>query len=1211
MADWQLWIDRGGTFTDLVGQAPDGQLHVHILLSEHPEQYQDAVTEGVRRLLHQHGHPDDGIDVVKMGTTVATNALLERKGDAVALVITKGFADALLIGYQHRKHLFERRVTKPDALYQHVIEADERMADSGAVLRPLAQDVLRQQLQSAFQQGFRACAIAFIHSYKYPEHELQAAAIAADIGFEQISLSHQASALIKLVGRADTCVVDAYLSPVLRRYVEQVRQGLRGANLQMMQSHGGLTDAAQFAGKDAILSGPAGGVVSMVETARQAGFERIIGFDMGGTSTDVSLFAGEYERCFETEVAGVRLRAPMMNIHTVAAGGGSVLEFDGQRMQVGPDSAGADPGPRCYRKGGPLAVTDINVLLGKLQADFFPSVFGDQGDQPLDTVAVSDAFLALQRHLAKQGINKSSAEIASGFLQIAVNHMANAIKTISVQRGHPANDFVLSCFGGAGPQHACLVADELAIDTIIIHPLSGVLSAYGMGLASIRELANQSLEINLDSTGVTAAEQCLGRLQQQAQQTVLAQLSDASKAPSLICKRQLALRYQGSDTSINVAWTDVAGMTKAFEQAHQNLFGFCQPDVSLMIASALVEVIAEQAPETPLANPQCAKQTSMPEALTYREVYSAGRWQKTPFWRREQLQFGHIIDGPAIVLDETTTIVIEPGWQASIDALNNMIVKRVEARAQHMQIGEQVDPVMLEVFNNLFMHIATHMGHVLQQTAASVNIKERLDFSCAVFDKHGKLVANAPHMPVHLGSMGETVEAVLNRFTPQQGASYLVNSPYHGGTHLPDLTVVTPVFNDQNELIFVVASRGHHADIGGITPGSMPAHSRDLAEEGICFECFELVKHGEFQQQALLEHLLQGGGDRAARNPEQNIADLKAQLAANQKGVSELIKVLDYFGLATVEAYMQHVQNYAEDCVRRAVSQLSGGSYCYPMDNGNQIQVAITVDAELGTATIDFTGTSPQGGDNYNAPKAVTMAAILYVFRCLVDDDIPLNAGCLKPLNIIIPEGSILAPQTPAAVVAGNVETSQCICNALFAAMGVMAAGQGTMNNLIFGDADYQYYETICGGSGAGLHGDGTDAIHCHMTNSRLTDVEVLEHRFPVQLESFKVRKGSGGAGKFKGGDGVVRRLKFLKEMDVSLLSNHRQSGAPGVAGGHPGAPGINRLIAANGNTTNLPYAAQVTLAKGDSIELETPGGGGFGVASDELRNDSDSDGKR
>ncbi|MBD1387887.1 hydantoinase B/oxoprolinase family protein [Neiella sp. HB171785] len=1190
MANWQFWIDRGGTFTDLVGQAPDGQLHVHKLLSEHPERYQDAVTYGVQHILRQQGQADAQVDVVKMGTTVATNALLERKGDALALVITKGFADALAIGYQHRSNLFERAVSKPEGLYQAVVEAEERMSDSGEVLTPLAIDTLKSQLQQVYDQGIRACAIAFIHSYKYPQHELLAGQIARDIGFDQISLSHQASALIKLVGRADTCVVDAYLSPVLSRYVERVRQGLKGARLQFMQSHGGLTDADQFAGKDAILSGPAGGVVSMVETARQAGFEQIIGFDMGGTSTDVSLFHGDYERRFETEVAGVRIRAPMMNIHTVAAGGGSKLFFDGQRMRVGPDSAGADPGPAGYRKNGPLAVTDINILLGKLQPDFFPSVFGNNGDEALDSDAVSSAFAQLQQQMAQSGVAKSSAEIASGFLQIAVNHMANAIKTISVQRGYPVSDFVMSCFGGAGPQHACLVADELGIDTILIHPLSGVLSAYGMGLASIRELLSQTLEQDFNTTGLAAAAQCLTRLTEQASASVSEQLIAPAE---LDVKPQLALRYQGADTTLNVPWSTADEMQQAFTAAHQQLFGFCLPDAQLVIASVTVEVIANQADMTTHATPEQTRDSIEP--IAERPVYFANDWHNTPFWRRSQLSVGSAIDGPAIILDTTTTIVIEPGWRATVDPLNNLILSRYLERTAQQQIGQQVDPVMLEVFNNLFMHIATHMGHVLQQTASSVNIKERLDFSCAVFDQHGQLVANAPHMPVHLGSMGETVQAVLQRLVPQQGSSYLVNSPYHGGTHLPDLTVVTPVFDDRGELLFVVASRGHHADIGGITPGSMPAHSTQLEHEGICFECFELVKQGQFQHQQLISAL--ASGPYPARNPTQNVADLKAQLAANQKGVSELRKVLDYFGQATVEAYMQHVQDYAESCVRQAIGKLSDGEYCYPMDNGSQIQVAIRVDAEAQSATIDFSGTSAQSADNYNAPKAVTMAAILYVFRCLVDDDIPLNAGCLKPLTIIIPERSVLSPQAPAAVVAGNVETSQCVVNALFAAMGVMAAGQGTMNNLIFGDANHQYYETICGGTGAGLHGAGTDAIHCHMTNSRLTDVEVLEHRFPVILESFQIRRGSGGSGRYSGGDGVIRRLQFKQPMDVSILSNHRTSGPPGIAGGDDALAGINRVIRADGSVELLPYAAQVRLQQGDCIELETPGGAGFGPA--------------
>ncbi|MCM2678299.1 hydantoinase B/oxoprolinase family protein [Echinimonas agarilytica] len=1188
MAHWQFWIDRGGTFTDLVGKSPCGRLHVHKLLSEHAEQYQDAVTEGVRRILSKNNAVDASIDVVKMGTTVATNALLERKGDPTLLVITQGFADSLVIGYQNRPHLFERAVSRPEQLYSQVIEATERLNHNGQILTALDTKTLHRDLSKAYASGLRSCAIVFMHSYQHPQHELIAGQIARDIGFMQVSLSHQSSALIKLVSRGDTCVADAYLSPVLRRYVSKVRQGLHGANLQMMQSHGGLTDARQFHGKDAILSGPAGGVVSMVETARQAGFEQIIGFDMGGTSTDVSLFNGQYERSFETEVAGVRLRAPMLNIHTVAAGGGSVLSFDGHRMRVGPESAGASPGPRCYRNQGPLAVTDINVMLGKIQPDFFPSVFGPLGDQPIDQVAVQQAFSELQDSISTPESPKTAEQIASGFLRIAVNHMANAIKTISVQKGQPANDFVLSCFGGAGPQHACLVADELGIESIMIHPLSGVLSAFGMGLASLRDVQSQTLEVILDEAGLVQAQHLAHTLGQQSHRTITEQLR--TKVP-LHQQTQLALRYEGSDTTLTVELASGKAMRQAFESQHQTLFGFIQPSVALIVANVQVEVEAQ---EHTLSAPQAVRRPdSTPEPLCSRSVYMGDQWHSTPFYERQTLLNGQQVAGPAIIVDDTTTVVIEPDWRALIDTHGNLQLSRTAPRQQQRNIGTHADPVMLEVFNNLFMHIATHMGHVLQQTASSVNIKERLDFSCAVFDTRGELVANAPHMPVHLGSMGETVSAVLKRLTPQAGASYLVNSPYHGGTHLPDLTVVTPVFDEANELLFLVASRGHHADIGGISPGSMPAHSQHLNQEGICFECFELVSNGEFNEQQLRQQL--SAGPFSARNPDQNVADLKAQLAANQKGVTELHKVLNYFGLDTVRAYMAHVQDYAELCVRRAIGQLTDGQYSYPLDNGARIEVAIQVDHRTASAIIDFTGTSSQTEDNFNAPRAVTMAAVLYVFRCLVDDDIPLNAGCMKPIDVIIPEGSMLSPVSPAAVVAGNVETSQCVCNALFAAMGTMAPGQGTMNNLIFGNDQHQYYETICGGTGAGLHGNGTDAIHCHMTNSRLTDPEVLEQRFPVVLESFSIRPNSGGQGLFTGGNGVIRRLRFTEDVEVSVLSNHRSQGPAGLNGGSCASAGQNTVWRLDGSREPIAYSAHISLQAGESIELATPGGGGFG----------------
>ncbi|MDP1692415.1 MAG: hydantoinase B/oxoprolinase family protein [Burkholderiaceae bacterium] len=1218
---WQFWIDRGGTFTDIVGRAPDASLRTLKLLSENPEQYADAALEGIRRLL---GLPAGApitvaqVECVKMGTTVATNALLERKGDRTLLVTTRGFRDALRIAYQARPKLFERQIVLPEMLYERVVEAQERVSAHGEVLQVLDEAALRPALQAAFDAGIRACAIVFMHGYRYSAHEAAAARLARAIGFTQISASHEVSPLMKLVARGDTTVVDAYLSPILRRYVDSVAGQMPGVRLYFMQSSGGLTEAHRFQGKDAILSGPAGGIVGMVRTAVAAGHEKVIGFDMGGTSTDVSHYAGKFERAFETQVAGVRMRAPMMSIHTVAAGGGSLLRFDGARLRVGPESAGANPGPASYRRGGPLATTDANVLLGKIQPDYFPQVFGPRGDTALDREAVARQFGQLAESVrSATGREATPESLAEGFLQIAIQNMANAIKRISVARGYDVTQYTLQCFGGAGGQHACGVADALGMSRIFVHPLAGVLSAYGMGLADQIAMREASIEAPLDAAGLGAAAARLAQLGD----TARAEVASQGVAPEAIeLRRHVHLRYQGTDTALVLPWGDIDAIRAAFEAGYRQRFAFLMPDRGLVIEAVSVEAVgAGERFDAPPIGDEPAPHAPAPDA---RVRMHSGAWLDAGLYVREALRVGATIDGPAIVAERNATTVIEPGWQARITRAGPIELTRVQARATQHAIGTDADPVMLEVFNNLFMNIAEQMGLRLQNTAHSVNIKERLDFSCALFDAQGSLIANAPHMPVHLGSMSESIKTVIERNPLMRpGDVYVLNDPYHGGTHLPDVTVVTPVYLDhpaptpalpprgreklpppplgegwgggRRQQSFFVASRGHHADIGGITPGSMPPFSTTIDEEGVLFDNFLLVRDGTLREAELRARLSSGAWP--ARNPDQTIADLRAQIAANEKGVQELHAMVAQFGQATVAAYMTHVQNNAEESVRRVIGALKDGTFTLALDNGAVIKVQVTVNAAAREATIDFTGTSPQLPNNFNAPKAVTMAAVLYVFRTLVNDDIPLNAGCLKPLHVIVPEGCMLNPRPPAAVVAGNVETSTCVTNALYGALGVMAASQCTMNNFTFGNARHQYYETISGGSGAGPGFNGTSVVQTHMTNSRLTDPEVLEFRFPVRLESYAIREGSGGKGQWRGGDGGVRRVRFLEKMTASILSNGRHVPAFGGNGGQAGALGINRIERADGRVEILDHIGSAELQAGDVFVIETPGGGGWG----------------
>jgi len=1186
---WQFWIDRGGTFTDIVARKPDGTLITHKLLSENPEQYRDAAVAGIRHLLGlKPGEPvtPQQVECVKMGTTVATNALLERKGEPTLLVTTRGFRDALRIAYQNRPRLFDRRIVLPELLYREVIEAQERLGAQGEVLQALDEAALRADLQAAHARGLRSVAIVFMHGYRFTAHEQAAARVARELGFTQVSTSHETSPMMKFVSRGDTTVVDAYLSPILRRYVEQVAGDMPGVKLFFMQSSGGLTDAHAFQGKDAILSGPAGGIVGMARTAGLAGFEKVIGFDMGGTSTDVSHYAGQFEREFETQVAGVRMRAPMMSIHTVAAGGGSLLSFDGARFRVGPESAGANPGPASYRRGGPLAVTDANVMLGKIQPRHFPKVFGPKADEALSAEAVQAKF----NELASQ-TGRDAAEVAEGFIHIAVQQMANAIKKISVARGYDVTRYTLQCFGGAGGQHACLVADALGMTRVFVHPLAGVLSAYGMGLADQNAIREQAVELPLSQEALPSIAEKLQALGEAAQAELGRQQVNVG---AVTVHRRVHVRYEGSDAALVVPHGTLDAIQAGFEAAYRQRFAFLMQGKRLIVEAVSVEaVVPGVAPKEPRFDTHEARE--VPRVETVR-MYSGGQWLDAALVVREDLRPGDVIPGPAIIAEKNATTVVEPGWEAVLTALDHLVLDRRIPRSVTYAVGTTVDPVLLEVFNNLFMNIAEQMGLQLQNTAYSVNIKERLDFSCALFDAQGNLIANAPHMPVHLGSMGESIKTVIreNAGKMQPGDVYALNDPYHGGTHLPDVTVITPVYL-AGEPTFYVGSRGHHADIGGTTPGSMPPFSTRIEEEGVQINNVKLVDRGVLREAEMVA-LLQSG-EFPSRNPQQNMADLKAQIAANEKGVQELRKMVEQFGLDVVQAYMRHVQDNAEESVRRVITRLKDGAFTLPLDNGAQIQVAVRVNAAQRSAEIDFTGTSPQQPNNFNAPTAVCMAAVLYVFRTLVDDDIPLNAGCLKPLKVIIPPGSMLNPNPPASVVAGNVETSSCITNALYGALGVMAASQCTMNNFTFGNAKHQYYETISGGSGAGDGFDGTSVVQTHMTNSRLTDPEVLEFRFPVRLESYEIREGSGGAGRWHGGHGGVRRVRFLEDMTASILSNGRVHGAFGMAGGQAGQVGINRVVRSDGSVEALDHIGQAEMKPGDIFEIHTPGGGGFGEA--------------
>ena len=1200
---WHFWIDRGGTFTDVVARSPEGRITTRKLLSENPEHYGDAVLQGIRDVLGLEPAallPRGRIAGIKMGTTVATNALLERRGEPTVWVTTRGFGDMLRIGYQQRPDLFALNIVLPEPVHDRVIEVAERVMADGTIDVPLDEDGAERELEAAFEAGYGSVAITFMHGYRYPDHERRIARIARRLGFSQVSVSHEVSPLIKFISRGDTTVVDAYLSPILRRYVDTVAADVltdgSGMRLMFMQSNGGLTDSSMFQGKDSILSGPAGGVVGAARTSRMAGLDKIIAFDMGGTSTDVSHFAGEFERSLETEVAGVRMRAPMLHIHTVAAGGGSILHFDGARYRVGPDSAGADPGPACYRRGGPLTITDCNVMLGRIVPRFFPGVFGSGQDEPLDDRVVAEKFTILASEItAATGDRRSPEAVAEGFLTIAIENMANAIKKISLQRGYDVSEYALCCFGGAGGQHACRIADSLGMRTVFIHPHAGVLSAYGMGLADIVAMRERSIETRLDETAMESLTGVIAALEAEAVGELREQIGTEA---AVTVERRVLIRYDGTDSALTVDFGATTGMTTAFEALHRQRYGFVTPDKPLILEAAVVEALGGAADiEDPRIDQEGEGRTgaSVPR-IAETLVFMDGRRRTVPVVDRAGMLPGDIVEGPAIVVEPHGTNVVEDGWQARLTSRGHLMLDRAMPAEESVRLRTAADPVMLEVFNNLFMSIAEQMGAALTNTAYSVNIKERRDFSCALFDSEGQLVANAPHQPVHLGSMSESIAAVIRgrRDTMRPGEVYMLNAPYNGGTHLPDVTVVRPVFDDAGQrVIFYVGARAHHADIGGLTPGSVPPDSRVVEEEGVLIDDFLVVENGVLRERETRD--LFASGRYPSRNVDQNMADLTAQIAACETGVRELARMVRHYGLDVVRAYMGHVQDNAEELVRQVLGVLAGGEFTYPMDNGAEIRVRIDVDREARRATIDFTGTSPQQPNNFNAPTAVCKAAVLYVFRSLIDDDIPLNAGCLKPLDIVVPERSMLAPEYPAAVVAGNVETSQYVTDALFGALGTLAASQGTMNNVTFGDGTWQYYETNAGGAGAGPGFDGASVVQTHMTNGRLADPEMLEWRFPVLVECLRIRNGSGGRGRYVGGDGSHRRLRFLRDMTGAIVSCHREVPPYGMAGGEPGEVGRTWVERTDGTAVELEGCDRIEMTAGDVFVLDTPSGGGYG----------------
>lgn len=1204
---WEFWVDRGGTFTDVIGRrrADNGALHITKLLSECPEQYADATSEGMRQILLAAGDTtgiDHTVEIARMGTTVGTNALLERKGDRTALITNIGFKDALVIGYQNRPDIFALEIKLPELLFETVVEIPGRVDVNGKIIEALDLDFAHTELCKLLKQGIDSLAIVFMHAYRFHEHEEKIKDLACSLGFSQVSVSHEVSPLIRFVGRGDTTVVDAYLTPLLNRYLAGITKNLPSTKKFFMQSNGGLTPAANFRGRDCLLSGPAGGVVAAAKSSILAGYTSVIGFDMGGTSTDVSHFDGRFERTLETLIGGIRVRTPMMAIHTVAAGGGSILTFDGERCRVGPHSAGANPGPACYRKGGPLTVTDANLLLGRIQPQFFPQIFGPHFNQPPDQEIVSEKFETLRAEIQQtHNVELSAEEVAEGYLRIAVEIMASAVRQISTEKGHDLTDYALCAFGGAGGQHACLMADELNINKIILHPLQGVLSAFGIGIADTVEIQQMAIEEDFSEA---ALQKLSGEKMQLKEKAVAALTKFGFRTNELETTYSVRLRYKGTDSTISTLLSSRDETLADFEESHKKRFGFIAPEKTITIESLQCEVLSRgesaKAGTCRLIS-STAQTVQTSSTITQTQMFYGGRWHEAKIYQRHLLKVAEEILGPAIITEATATTIVDPGWNAVVDIHGNLILNKSKSAAHQKNAKpnfdlQHADPIKLELFSNRLMTIAEEMGIVLQNTSHSVNIKERLDFSCAIFDRQGRLIANAPHIPVHLGSMSESVQSLIGQKgkTLSAGDTFIVNNPYLGGTHLPDVTAISPVFfENSKQADFFVASRGHHSDIGGITPGSMPPKSKIIQEEGIIFSHFHLTKVGKFFEQELRETLR--NSEYPARNPDQNVFDLIAQVAANNTGIEALKRLCNRYGQKTVEAYMQFVRDNAASSVRKALSLIKDGQFETALDDGSKIAVKIKIDRHSNNATIDFHGTSAQHSGNMNAPLAISKAALLYVFRTIVKDNIPLNDGCIAPISFSIPEGSLLNPIYPAAVVAGNVETSQLLVDCLYGAMDIMSASQGTMNNLTFGDEQFQYYETICGGSGAGPGFNGASAVHTHMTNSRLTDPEILELRYPVIVKNFEIRKGSGGEGTYKGGDGVVRCIQFRTPMTVSILSQRRRQGAFGLHGGKSGQAGRNLHIKENGETVDLPGTASIQVKPGDCIQIETPGGGGWG----------------
>ena len=1197
---WRFWIDRGGTFTDVIAISPQGEVKRKKLLSEHPERYRDAAVQGIAEFMEVSGNASPAaskIASIRMGTTVATNALLERQGAAVLFVTTEGFGDGLAIGHQTRNDLFDLNIKKSQLLYSEVIEVQERIGAHGEIIYPLNCDVARQQLQNAFEKGYRSCAIALMHAYRYPIHEKQLKNIARDIGFSHISTSHEVSPLIKWLERAGTATVDSSLSPVLHHYVKQFCDSFDDTEqvkekLFFMQSNGGLCYTSKFHGHNAILSGPAGGVVGMIRTAQYAGFDRLVGFDMGGTSTDVSHFSGEYERNNHTEVDGIAFYAPTLKIRTIAAGGGSILRFADGRYQVGPRSAGALPGPACYGRGGPATLTDCHLVLGRLVPTYFPQVFGQHGNAPID---VQSATKALQKLCDEQetitGNRETPFSMAQGFLQVATANMAEAIKHISVEQGFDPREHVLCCFGGAGGLHACGIAESLDMAKVLIHEDAGVLSALGIGMADFRVVKQHSIENLLDEKLIPELSVYIKQLEKSA----LEELQESTDSVGEITINvKVSLRYQGSQSSILLPFTSYEELHKHFIDSHRQRFGFVFPERPLVMENVQVEAVIFN--ESNYYDNHHFSSEASPHPVGETLMMVEQQQQSVPIYHHTQLAVKSIIKGAAIITQPTATIVIEPGWQGEILSQGELLLSKLAVSPSKHRATVVADPVQLEIFHGLFMSVAKQMGYVLQNTAASINIKERQDYSCALFDKEGQLVANAPHIPVHLGSMGEAVRSVIKQQAGrmQPGDIFLHNTPWNGGTHLPDITAVRPLHSkDGKHIHFYTAARGHHADIGGTSPGSMPATSQHIDEEGILFDCFPVVSDGVLNEKALHDRLC--NAPWPARNPEQNLADLRAQVASCLKGAQEILNMQDKYGIEVVEAYTRHVQDNAELAVRRALEQVVDGSFTYVDDGGRKLCVKVTVDSKTSSVEFDFSGTSKIDPGNFNAPEAVCRAAVLYVLRTLVDDPIPLNEGCLKPVSIHIPQDCLLSPRYPAAVAAGNVETSQMVVNTLLAALGKSGWSQGTMNNFSWGNDDYQYYETICGGAGATSSADGASAVQTHMTNSRLTDPEILEWHYPVRIEAFYIRKGSGGSGKYRGGDGVCKRIRFLVPMKTNMLSGNRVVAPVGLKGGGPGQVGKNYVEKAKGERVHLAGIAQYNVAKDDVYVIETPGGGGFG----------------